>query len=208
MKKLRDFFRDRIKIGITRADDNEIMEVELWKVEDEDINSDEERAWEIIKEIHQDVLFDDNNWHFFYENFYNIIRCSKRFYPKLIKKLKKLDIKYEEKGEWIDGSITVERYKPIYQELFHSFTMLALREYNCHDIDTIYDRISHCFFNHQFYVLEQLRNAFGRQWESHLMGRAAIYRAEHTGILLKNGVDASMSNKPKEEEEMMEEGVE
>ena len=72
--------------------------------------------------------------------------------------------------------------------------ILAVQEYDADEIHSIYDRLSHCFLNHQFYVLEEYRAMHGRQWEAALMNRSAMYRSEYTGMLLKNGIEAHKSN--------------
>ena len=178
-----------------RGKEERIMEVELWGWgENKGINTDEESAWALIKYLHRYILCNDDNWHFFYENWYNIIRCSESFYPEVIKELDAFGVYYREKGEWKDGSKIVRKYQDIYKDLFHNFSLLALKEYECKEINTIYDRMSHCFFNHQFYVLENLREKYGRQWEAILMNNAAMYRAEYTGMCVKEGVYPHKSN--------------
>lgn len=199
MKKLRNFFREK-KIEFNKrynaalSKDEKIYEVRLWGIEGESFNSDESNAWRVIKEIHQEILFDDENWHFFYENWYNIIRCSACFYPKLIEKLDSLDIYYIEMGEWVDEQLSTREHQKIYQGMFHCFTLMALKEYDSKDINDIYDRVSHCFFNHQFYVLEDVRKEYGKHWEAHLMSETMINRADYTSYCASKGIDASKSN--------------
>jgi hypothetical protein len=187
MNKIKRFFDKAI------GKEEKIMEVELWCVGEEGINFDEKRAWEIIKEIYTEVLKTDDNWHFFYENAYNIIRCSKSFYPEVIEKLKQLDVYYKEKGEWIDEQTATRKYQHIYKSLFHYFTLMALEEYDWSEIHSIYDRVSHCFLNHQFYVLEDYRKKYGRQWESNVMSSVLIDRSSYTGILYERGHDTHRS---------------
>ena len=186
LKKIRSFFNKNA--------DKTLMEVEIWEYEGEGINHNEERAWELIKELYNDILYEDDQWHFFYENFYNIIRCSKKFYPKVIKRLKKLDIVYKEKGEWVDEQPSTRRYQDVFQTMFHSFTMIALKQYHYSMAGLLYDRVSHCFLNHQYYVLDEYRDFHGRQWESRLVNEVAMGRARHSDSLYKNWIDASKSN--------------
>jgi len=188
LKKIRSFFKKE------HADD-EILEVELWTLGTEGINQDEWQAWQIIKEIYEDILIDDENWHFFYENYYNIIRCSAKFYPKVIKRLQDLGIYYKEKGKWIDGQQATRKHQKIFQGLFHYFTLMALRDYDFEEITGIYDRISHCFLNHQYFVLEEFRSKYGHQWESYIMSHAAISRADYSAYSYYSGSDPSKSFK-------------
>jgi len=185
LEKVRSFFNKK---------DGLLLEVELWEYEGEGINHDEPRAWELIKEIYNEILYADDEWHFFYENFYNIIRCSKKFYPKLIRKLDKLDVVYKEKGEWVDEQPSTRKHQKIFQKMFNTFTVMALKEYDPSEIKTLYDRVSHCFLNHQYYVLEEYREFNGRQWESRLVNEYAFNRANHSDMLYRNWIDSSKSN--------------
>jgi len=199
MKKLRNFFNEaknkwKNSFNKTNFVNDKIYEVRLWGIDGKSFNEDEQRAWEIIKEIHQEVLFDDNNWHFFYENWYNIIRCSAKFYSKLIEKLDSLGVYYKEHGEWIDEQESTRKHQKIFQGVFHYFTLMALEEYDSKDIDGIYDRVSHCFFNHQFYVLEDIRKENGVQWEANLMSKAVIERAGYSSYCYSKGINPSKSN--------------
>jgi len=187
--KLRKF------VNAVRGKEEKILEVELWGWgPHKGINEDEENAWALIKYLHKHVLYNDDRWHFFYENFYNIIRCSESFYPEVIKELDAFGVYYKEKGEWIDGSKTVKKYQSIYEALFHNFTLMALQEYEYDEIHSIYDRLSHCFLNHQFYALEGFREKYGRQWEASIMNESAMYRSEYTGMMVRDGVNASKSS--------------
>lgn len=200
MKKLRNFFREiksewKSRYNTAMCKDEKIYEVELWGIEGEGINTDEYRSWEVIKELYQDILIDDDNWHFFYENYYNIIRCSASFYPRVIQRLIALGIYYKEKGEWVDGQRSTRKHQKIFQQMFHCFTLLALKEYDSGEIAGIYDRVSHCFLNHQFFVLEDVRKEQGRHWEAHIMTTTATYRADHSAYLYYKGYDPSKSIK-------------
>lgn len=182
-------------VNAVRGKEEKIMEVELWGWGDnEGINEDEEKAWALIKFLHHNILINDDRWHFFYENFYNIIRCSESFYPEVIKELDTFGVYYKEKGEWIDDSETVQKYKRIYEGLFHNFSLMALQGYDGNEIYNIYDRLSHCFLNHQFYMLKGHREKYGRQWEATIMNYTAMHRAEYTGMMIRDGINADKSS--------------
>jgi len=194
LEKVRSFFN--------KEKDNVLLEVEIWEYEGEGINHDEPRAWELIKEIYNEILYTDDEWHFFYENFYNIIRCSKKFYSKLIKKLDKLDVVYKEKGEWVDEQPSTRKHQKIFQKMFHVFTIMALKEYDPKEIIGLYDRVSHCFLNHQYYVLKEYREFHGRHWESCLVNEYGFNRARHSDMLYRNWIDSSKSNLESKQEIM------
>lgn len=211
MKKMRSFFNEIRHEWRRFTGREDIMEVELWSWgEEEGINNDEDRAWELIKHLYQKILINDESWHFFYENSYNIIRCSDRFFQRVLDELDMFGVVYKVKGEWIDGSTTVEAHKKVYRGLFHYFTLMALEEYDDGNIYHIYDRMSHCFLNHQWYVLKEFRERQGKQWEALLMSKMSVWRADYAGYLYAHGVDASKSNfdKVEESEEVEEEGAE
>ena len=104
-------------------------------------------------------------------------------------------IYYKEKGKWVDGQYYTRRYQTIFKGLFHYFTLMALREYDNEEISGIYDRLSHCFINHQYYVLKEFREKYGHQWEAYIMNHAAIARADHNAHLYYTGNDPSKSFK-------------
>lgn len=164
-------------------DSTTLMEVELHKLNDNPINHNEDAAWEIIKGAFHNFLFNDPYWHFFYEDKYNLIRCSQEFYDELVEYLKETGVEYAEKGEWIDGSQTVEGYKMFYMHLFHQFSMMALEEYHTSEIGSIFDRLAHCFLNHQYFALKRYREIYAvpSLWESELIFKNAMYRAHYTG---------------------------
>jgi hypothetical protein len=142
---------------------------------------DDMKWWDYIKEINSDILYKDNHWHYFYERYYLIVRCQKRFVNKIHKFLDKKNIEYEDNGRWWDGAL-VESYKEIFQPLFHNFTKLALLGYTDKDRSAIVDRVIHCFLNHQFYNFEDVRNEHGYySWESQVIVSNAMDRALHQG---------------------------
>jgi len=192
LKGIKETFKGLMRNRGTKND--ALYEVRLWGLEGESFNKDEHRAWEVMKEIYEEVLFDDENWHFFYENWYNIIRCSASFYPKLIKKLDSLSIYYKECGEWVDEQTATRKYQKIFQGMFHYFTLMALKEYDADDIKGIYDRVSHCFLNHQYYVLEETREKFGKHWEAEIMSSAMINRIDYNSYCATKGVILNKSN--------------
>jgi hypothetical protein len=204
MKKLRNFFNELI----SRFRSEKIYEVRLWGLNDESFNKDEDLAWQVMIEIYEDVLKDDKNWHFFYENWYNIIRCSASFYPELIKKLDELNVYYVEHGEWVDEQPTTRKHQDIYQGLFHYFTLMSFTGYETDDIKLIYDRVSHCFLNHQFYKLKNYREKRGRHWESDIMYDVMRGRTDYSAYCFYKGINPCRSNHMDTSEKSIKEQVE
>lgn len=158
-----------------------LFEVELHLLNDKPINDNEDAAWEIIQGAFYNILFEDPHWHFFYEREFNLIRCSEEFYDEVITYLDECGVMYEEKGEWDDGSSTVNKYKPIYRQMFHEFSMMALEKYHYLDITNIFDRVAHCFLNHQYFTLGNYRKTQPKFWESEIIYRNAMCRSHYTG---------------------------
>ena len=171
-----------------------LFEVELHLLNDKPINDNENAAWEIIKGAYYNILFNDPHWHFFWEGKFNLIRCSKEFYDKVIEYLDECGVTYIEKGEWrVDGSDTVNYYKVIYTPLFHQFSMMALEEYDCGEITNIFDRVAHCFLNHQYFTLKNYRKVLPlpELWEAKIIHENGMYRANYIGYCV--GVNKVMN---------------
>jgi hypothetical protein len=163
---------------------------------------DDMKWWDCIKEIDSEILHADSHWHYFYERYYLIVRCQKRFIGKVHKFLDEKNIEYGDVGKWIDDSFVVLNYKEIFQPLFHSFTKLAILGYTDMDRGKIVDRVIHCFMNHQFYNFEDVRNAQGYYtWEAHTLAANAVNRALHQGRVWQDDflARAKLSESEKEE---------
>lgn len=176
--------RPYVKARVERYRNRPILfEVELHLLNDKPINENENAAWEIIKGAYHNILFNDPHWHFFYEDKYNLIRCSEEFYNDLIEYLEECGVTYIEKNEWEDSSNTVEHYKIIFTELFHQFSMMAIEEYNSNEIVNIFDRVAHCFLNHQYLVLKNYRKHLPAPglWEPKLLIENGMYRSNYIG---------------------------
>ena len=74
-------------------------------------NEDMDTAWRHLTQISNKVLRNDKRWHFFYENYYSIIRCSLRYQKLLRLYLIANSIDYIYRGPWVDGSKYVEAHK-------------------------------------------------------------------------------------------------
>jgi len=160
-----------------------LKEVWLLELNGKPINENTNAAWEIIKGAYCEVLRNDPEWHFFYEDTYNIIRCLPEFYDGLLDYLDECGVLYSQIGRWVDGQSTTLRHQHIFQPMFHTFSMMALEEYKWWTITNILDRVVHCFLNHQYLVLDNYikTRAYPALWESNLILENAMYRAHYTG---------------------------
>ena len=161
---------------------------------------DDDEWWDLIKAISNDILYKDNHWHYFYEGYYLLVRCQKRFLKKVYNLLDSKEIEYSDNGNWVDGSDVVESYKDIFQPLFHNFTKMAISGYTDTDRLNLVDRVIHCFMNHQFYNFKDMRDKYGYySWEAQVISANAIERAIHQGRMWQ--ADLLAKAKMREEKE-------
>ena len=169
--------------------------IKLVEFELPNFNENMDIAWCYLRGIHKSVLSKDKYWHFFYEDYYSVIRCSKKYMDDLIQYFEDNTIDYLYKGQWEDGSEYVERYKKQFIPIFHNYSMLSL-SLDEHDLVNVSDRICHSFFNHCTYPAKTYREYYGKHsWEARVMGDLAVSRAEYIGKL-------KLSLKLKKEKEM------
>jgi len=152
-------------------------------------NEDLDKAWEKIKALYDKVLYKDNYWHLFYEGDFSTLRCSPEYSNEVEEFFYKYNMNYKYNGTWVDGSSTVEKYKNIFRNMFHTFSELAIHM-DEEDLFHVADRVCHSFFNHAFYMAKKHRKLFeesgydspsSMMWEAEIMSRILIYRAHYIG---------------------------
>jgi len=202
LRKIINRNKTLIKLRDAYRSDREIIEFFLL-----DFNEDLDKAWAKIGALYDKVLCKDPNWHFFYEGKYSIIRCSQEFKEEVIKFFKEFDIKYEFNGLWVDGSKMVCKYNKIFQAMFHCFSEIAINM-DEPDLFDVADRVTHCFFNHAYYMAKAHREPFKypyiidpTMWEAEMMARLSIYRAHHIGKYTLERYYEKLINDEKEEAE-------
>jgi hypothetical protein len=92
-----------------------------------DFNKDLKIAWFHILNIYNEVLKEDDKWHFFYEGDFSIIRCQAKYRKKLEQYFKTNEIDFQCRGEWKNDHWAVEKYKDYFTNMFHYFSMLAIK---------------------------------------------------------------------------------
>jgi hypothetical protein len=164
-----------------------IYEVELYSFPDEQFNKSLKRAWSFIKDLYFDVLKKDENFHFFYEEIYTIVRFSYKYKVDFLNYLKQRKIVYSKPKRWIDSSTIVEKYKGEYTKLFHIFSMFAIFVPATGEMNQVFDRIVHPFCNHNFYKmalalgLENDGGVSNYAWEPEFIARNLVDRAMYNG---------------------------
>ena len=167
-----------------------------------DFNEDLDEAWKKINKLYNRILYADKYWHLFYEGDFSTLRCSSNYINEVEKFFKDNNIKWKYNGKWIDGSPIVEKYKDMYKNIFHEFSMLAIHLSES-DLYIAADRVCHSFFNHNHYMAKKYRKPFENDpgfisemmWEAEMMSRLSLYRANYIGKY-----DMSKYYKEKEEE--------
>lgn len=181
-----DNLEDLSMIDKLKLDAMGLKEFNLKKLNGKPINENKNAAWEIIEGAYCVALEKDPKWHFFYEDSYNIIRCSLEFEDDLKTYLDDCGVTYTDPVMWIDGQPTSFKYQHIFCPMFHTFSMMAINGYEYWRLATIFDRIYHCFFNHQFLLTSYKYGELSTLWEAQFLANAAIGRAHYTGSLSSN----------------------
>lgn len=161
------------------------------------------RQWEILVGLYSAVLRKDPNWHFFYEIFFNIIRCSKKFQKDVEKYLKESDdIKYEVKGPWVDNQEITKKYQKHFRAIFHANSEMIMAmaraedpTKNWRDIYLIADRLTHCFILNCDYIADDWKKAAKRcsSWEAYLAQQIANDRGQYAGQCARSFAEKGVS---------------
>ena len=133
--------------------DNTIVEFWMDGFNDDGLD----KAFEHIVKIYDRILCEDEQWHYFYEDHYSLIRCSYKFSSRVKKYLEENYICYRPITNWNEQTYMTSEYKSIYTTLFHNFSVLIIEMYKKGDGNQLYfaaDRIIHPFFNHAIYLAE------------------------------------------------------
>lgn len=180
--------------------------VEFWM---DGFNEDVNIAFGHIRTIYDKILHKDPLWHYFYEGYYSLIRCSKKYEKDIESYLREHNINHRQPTIWKEGLYVTKKYQHIYKHIFHYTSVLAIEMYKSGD-ETYYlsaaDRIIHPFFNQSLYPAKVSKLCNDRvnfqYWEAELMGELAIGRAYHIGRVVgqKEGADIVVE-KEKEKEE-------
>lgn len=145
-----------------------------------EFNRDMDKAWNHIKKIYNYVLYDDPNWHYFYEGSFAIIRCSRTRSRQLKKYLRRNKILFKHIHGWVGENETVSWYWPMFMKLFHNYSLMAL-VCDKRDLVLIFDRVTHCFMNNCEYIADNWRGKLGVRWEAYLQATTAMDRAFNAG---------------------------
>jgi hypothetical protein len=101
----------------------------------------------VIAHLYYKILIKDEYWHFFYEGSYGVIRTTlPRQTTHALKQRKDFGFTVENEGVWIDNIPITKKHQPIFRDIFHAYSVLSM-EMGYKDFLSIYDRITHCFFN-------------------------------------------------------------
>ena len=144
----------------------------------------------------------DKHWHFFWEGYYTLIRCTKMFAPKVLTYFKYHKIPVEHQGVWIDNIEITKKYQIEFQQMFHSFSEIAMKtvakDSDDQTLIELVDRVCHCFLNNM--VTNERRDGDYVYWEPKLLMNTAIQRATTIGQIIERGRNARREKSRKQAE--------
>jgi len=150
----------------------------------------QQKQWDILLFLYKKYLHKDKIWHFFYELYTNIIRCSRRFEGKVQRYLKKQKVDFEVKNEWVDNQEITRKYQDQFQNVFHANSEIIMRmaldpTYKSMDIFFVGDRFIHCFLLNCNYIAKSWKSdSNGKDhWESYLTHVIADQRRKYIEFL-------------------------
>ena len=174
-------------------------------------------TFEHIVILYNMYLKDDPNWHYIHEGDFTLIRCSYRYANNLERYFAKHDLKHKPISWWQEGTHVTATYKPIYKEIFHWTSILAIQmaineEENFY-INQAVDRIAHVFLLQAIHLAE-LNGDLDKYrrsdlnimyWEADHMSNITKYRTYHIGTIA--GHNALRARLDKIREKNKKEGV-
>jgi len=150
----------------------------------------------IILGLHKNVLKEDKNWHFFYENeMGDLVRVSEEFSKAVEIYLTERDIKFDIEKFWKEELYFVVENQDYFKQMFHLNSLLAVQyDGDFHSLtSSLYlyiDRYSHSLHNMLGIKLgEKLMESEARNLASASIGRAWYdgYRAYYIRYGKKSG---------------------
>lgn len=137
----------------------------------------------MLKRMYNGVLKADPRWHYFNEDYYMIIRFSEKFVEDVADILILHEAGTGDFYTWIDEQSATRKYQHIFEKMFHSFSVMAMQNYDESEFSDILDRVIHCFFNHQLLFIPKLEKAYGTNVEAKLVSLYASARAQYVGYI-------------------------
>ena len=191
LKKTRKYINERPLLRVPRLlrhkEQNKLPDV-IYSLKFDVDNQD--LFWAAFRRFYYDTLIFDPQWHLFHEGRYNELRVSQSFLQRT------LDWLHENNYDpgphlpevWIDGSPTVEAYKEDFTAIFHSFSVMNMRNHardpSPERMFLLSDRVAHCWFNMQHYTYMSL--SFPPSYEMDGMAKLTTSRSFYEGILFEN----------------------
>jgi len=166
---------------------------DLQKFEMEPVDKSYAKFRFLLKELHFCVLNEDDNWHFFLEGQYNLLRFSARFRDRVEEVLKMNEVIFVRENVndrmsarvWVDEQEATRAHQKHFMKIFHEYSVMAItiENYTTHKLTLLADRVIHCFFNHQFvnFQKELDKNC---NLEGDITAHLASERAFYTGTLV------------------------
>jgi hypothetical protein len=157
-------------------------------------NENMDLAFSHLVELYSQILYEDPQWHYFYEDHYSLVRCSLKYRDAVKKFFDDRNITYEwPPNGWVESTHTTYFYREEFKILFHTFSVLTIKMHLNNDganyLNEATDRVCHCFFNHATYLahvsgITKNYEASGYPvdyWEAARMAELTAFRAYNVG---------------------------
>jgi len=128
--------------------------VDMDSIQIDNWNLDNEGGIFELHQLYTDILKTDNWWHFFREGECTLIRCKFDHTQEIIRYLLEVLHKGEDDinvtSPWVDNIKVTEAHQEEFMYIFHGFSELAMKilvdDKNVL-LDSVLDRVVHCFMN-------------------------------------------------------------
>lgn len=137
---------------------------------------------DILKGLYKRHLRKDDKWHFFWEGYYTLIRCQKLFAPKVKGYLRYHKVQFVDQGVWVDNISITKKYQEEFQQIFHGYSVLAMKGKD-EEVDKLIDRVIHCFLNNM--STNERRKGDYTFWEPYKIIDNALQRAVFIGQIIE-----------------------
>jgi len=152
------------------------------------------KQWEILVGLYDEILHKDKNWHFFYEIFFNIVRCSDKYKNDVCRYLGEHFVRYESRGLWVDNQPITKKHQKHFSIIFHEYSELIMKTGNIivaedlkNEVWYLADRMIHCFLNNCYYIAEPWKEEarLSASWENTIMSQLAAGRTNYNRNIAK-----------------------
>lgn len=142
-----------------------------------------EERFKLYKDLYAEVLYDDTNWHFFYEAEQgDFLRVSDEYVGETMDYLDQYIVMYEFTGEWVETLPFVAKNMGYFADLFHLNSVFAVTYHG--DKQYLYDTLFYWIDRYSHSLHDMLHVSFDGgilEAEASNLSRATLARAWFDG---------------------------